>query len=208
MGPERRGRPTTPVGLTQRLLPPDGHGERRLALDVRWHAFLAACGLLAVPLPLEPHLADAALERTGCSGVILTGGNDLQACGGDAAERDQLEEHLIRRAAAEGTPLLGVCRGMLMLLHAYGAPLTRVEGHVATRHTLAGGLAGHTVNSYHRWGCLQPPPAFDVVGRAGAVAEAVKLPGTRIAAVMWHPERSDTPDPADLKLFAGMFGKD
>ncbi|MFH8562023.1 gamma-glutamyl-gamma-aminobutyrate hydrolase family protein [Streptomyces sp. NPDC017988] len=198
----------TPVGLTQRVLPPDAHGERRLALDMRWNAFLAACGLLAVPLPLEADLADATLRQAGCTGVILTGGNDLQAYGGDAGERDQLEEHLIRRAADEGTPLLGVCRGMLMLLHVHGARLTRVEGHAGTRHELVGTYAGRTVNSFHNWGCVEAPPALEVVARAGAVAEAIQLPGTRIAGVMWHPERCDTPDPADLTLFVEMFGKD
>ncbi|MGC5345719.1 gamma-glutamyl-gamma-aminobutyrate hydrolase family protein [Streptomyces sp. DT171] len=204
----RPGGPTTPVGLTQRLLPPDSHGERRLALDVRWNVFLAACGLLAVPLPLEPELADATLERSGCAGVILTGGNDPAALGGDAVERDVLEEHLIRRAAARSTPLLGVCRGMLMILRVHGAELSRVEGHVATRHRLTGDHAGRVVNSYHSWACREAPPAFEVTARSGPLVEAVRLPGTRIAAMMWHPERADTPDPADITLLDDMFRED
>ncbi|MFI9229914.1 gamma-glutamyl-gamma-aminobutyrate hydrolase family protein [Streptomyces rimosus] len=195
------------VGLTQRLMPPDRHGERRLALDIRWNAFLAACGLLPVPLPLDPRWADAVIDRCACVGVVLTGGNDLADFGGDAPERDRLENHLLQRALAEGTPLLGVCRGMQVLLRAYGAKFERVAGHVATQHVLTGEYAGRVVNSYHRWGCSEVPPPFEVTACCGPVIEAVRLPHTHIAGIMWHPERVDPPTRTDIDLFTDLFRK-
>lgn len=196
--------PAPVVGVTQRVVAGE-HGEVRLALDVRWPAFLAACGLVGVPLPLDPELAEQTMDRVGCAGVVLTGGDDLHAYGGPGPARDLLERHLLKRVVARDQPLIGVCRGMLMMAHTYGAELRRVEGHVATWHRLDGD-GGRLVNSYHHWAVLDPPPAFAVLARRGRVAESVRHVSAPLTGLMWHPERCDPFDPADVELFARTFG--
>lgn len=201
----RRHGAYTPVGLTQRLLPADRHGERRLALDVRWADFLASCGLLAVPLPLDVDLADATIAQARCAGLILTGGNDLAEYGGSAPARDELERHLLRQALASQRPVIGVCRGMQLILHAFGAELVPVEGHVATEHRIESEGKGRVVNSFHRWGSLDAPAGLEPAARAGAVVEAVRHQRLPLVGIMWHPERTDPWDPHDIELFTCLF---
>ncbi|MEU0468960.1 MULTISPECIES: gamma-glutamyl-gamma-aminobutyrate hydrolase family protein [unclassified Amycolatopsis] len=190
------------LAVTQRLLPANEHGEVRLALDVRWWSFLAECGFDGVPMPLDPAAAAKLLWRTGCRGLVLTGGNDL----GSAPERDALERYLLRRALERGLPVIGVCRGMQLVLDAFGARLRRVRGHVAVEHRVTGPRGERTVNSYHDWAVLQAPPEFEVTARCGPVVEAVRHRSLPLAGIMWHPERADPVHDEDVELFSEVFG--
>jgi putative glutamine amidotransferase len=196
---------TITVALTQRVLPANDFGEQRLALDVRWSEFLASCGVLGVPVPADPVLAEATIQHTHCAGIILTGGDDLAEVGGATPQRDRLERYLLAAALALDLPVLGVCRGMQLLLHAFGADLVRVDGHVATTHQLTGQLGGREVNSFHRWATTQAPAEFEVTAGCGQTIEAVKLRGRRAVGIMWHPERVNPPHPADIALVTQLF---
>ncbi|GAB3577407.1 gamma-glutamyl-gamma-aminobutyrate hydrolase family protein [Amycolatopsis endophytica] len=190
------------LAVTQRLLSADEHGEVRLALDVRWWSFLAACGFDGVPMPLDPSAAAKLLSRTGCRGLVLTGGNDV----GSAPERDVLERYLLRWAADRGLPVIGVCRGMQLMLATFGACLEPVRGHVAVEHRLTGPHGGRTVNSYHDWAVLEAPREFAVTARCGRVVEAVRHRELPMAGIMWHPERTDPVQREDVELFGEVFG--
>lgn len=72
------------VAVTQRVSVVTACGERRDCLDQAWTRFLAASGLLPVLLPNVPEVALALCEGSGIAGLVLTGGNDLAALGGDA----------------------------------------------------------------------------------------------------------------------------
>lgn len=194
-----------PVALTQR--PSTIRNELRLTLDVRWSRFLAACGLLGIPLPIDFALAKHTIESAGCVGVILSGGDDLAELGGATPERDQLERKLIRYSIERGLPLLGVCRGMQILVHTFGVPLAPVDGHVAARHPISGDDPGRQVNSYHRWGATAAPEQFVVTARAASVVEAVRHRGLPLAGIMWHPERDEPFDGRDIGLFTSIFGR-
>ncbi len=79
------------VAITQRVSVVADYGERRDCLDQDWTRFLEACGVLPVVMPNVLGVALALCERADVSGVVLTGGNDLDALGGDAPERDAVE---------------------------------------------------------------------------------------------------------------------
>lgn len=176
------------IYLTQRVERLEAIGERRDALSQEWAVLAEACGFLPLALPNHAPAVRRLLEELPPEGILLTGGNDLADYGGDAPERDEVEALLIRQAMERRIPLLAVCRGTQMLLHHFGTPLQRVEGHVRTEHTLS---SGDTVNSFHSWGALSCRPPLEVLARSGdGVAEAVRHQDCPwIQGVMWHPER-------------------
>ena len=196
-----------PVGVTQRIWQVREYPETRDALDVRWPAFLAACGALAVPLPNDPELAARLARSLGLHGLVLTGGENLGAYGGDAAARDKTESALLDWSAAEGVPVLAVCRGMQFVLHAYGGRLEEVDGHVATEHQVeftAG--SARLVNSYHRWAAKSVPRPLIATGWAGDVVESVRHESLPLWGLMWHPERVPGFAPEDIAEVTALFG--
>ena len=196
----------TPVLVTQRVDVVASRGERRDALDQRMSAFLAAAGAMPVPVPNDPSLALALCRSLPGAGLLLSGGNDLCALGGDAPERDATERALVRVAREERRGILGVCRGMQFLVHESGGALARVEGHVASRHVLSGDGPAE-VNSFHAWGVAALPAGW----RARALAadgtvEMAEADDGRTVAIMWHPEREAGFDATDLRLARRVFG--
>ncbi|MGP4113451.1 gamma-glutamyl-gamma-aminobutyrate hydrolase family protein [Streptomyces sp. 4N509B] len=197
----------TPIGVTQRLTSPNEHGETRTALDVRWPTFLERCGLVCVPLPNDPGLAVPTARRLRLGGVLFTGGEDLASYGGPARQRDETERALLRWAIAAELPVLGVCRGMQLIVDHFGGLLRQVPGHVrATRSIVVNGVA-RRATCYHAWAAVNGVPApLTVSGAVGPVVEAVDHPSGRIKGIMWHPEREETPQVPDVELFRTHLG--
>ena len=195
------------VAITQRVAVIPEYGERRDCLDQAWSKFLRACGLLPLPMP---NVADVALEmfrRPDLAGLVLTGGNDLAVLGGNAPERDRTENALLDEAEARGLPVLAVCRGMQLIQHRHGITLSRVEGHVAPRQTIAIRGRPTEVNSYHCFGAHESRPPLEVWAVApDGVIKAIRHASRPIAGVMWHPERRSPFAADDIALFRSVFG--
>jgi gamma-glutamyl-gamma-aminobutyrate hydrolase PuuD len=195
------------IAVTQRVDTRSEHGERRDCLDQRWTAFLACCGLAPLLMPNCPETALTLVEQTEPAGVLLTGGGDLAAYGGDAGERDETEYRLLAWARRAHKPVLGVCRGLELLLQSAGARLEPVTGHVATRHTVrftAG--SAREVNSYHGWAASALPVDWRAEGIApdGAV-EAASHRHEKLRGIMWHPERESPFAESDIAYFRDFF---
>jgi gamma-glutamyl-gamma-aminobutyrate hydrolase PuuD len=195
------------VAVTQRVSVIQDYGERRDCLDQAWTKFLAVCGLLPVLLPNNSEAAVALCERTGIDGLVLTGGNDLAAFGGDAPERDAVENAVLDLAERRGMPVLGVCRGMQMIQHRLGIPLRRVEGHVSRSQVIRIEGEAREVNSYHCFGALDSRPPLEVWAVADdGVIKAVRHSALPVTGIMWHPERRAPFSPDDIALFQRVFG--
>lgn len=92
-----------------------------------------AAGGIAVVIPPQPGDPGEVLDRI--DGLMLTGGNDLQASlYGDAPHaeaeapdpvRDAWEFALVRDAIGRDMPFLGICRGMQVMNVAFGGSLTQ-----------------------------------------------------------------------------------
>lgn len=192
------------IAVTQRVERVEAIGERRDALSQEWAELAEDCGFAPLLLPNRLSTVRQLLAALPVEGVLLTGGNDLASCGGDAPERDAVERYLIQAAVERRIPLLGVCRGMQMVLDYFGAPLRRVEGHVRVEHPLRG---GGTVNSFHSWGAMECPEALvPLAWSADGVLEAVSHRDYPwINGVMWHPERYHPPRPQDIERMKGVF---
>jgi putative glutamine amidotransferase len=195
------------VGVTQRVEIVPGYGERRDCLDQAWTKFLISCDLLPVLLPNVAEAALALCEKSRVAGLLLTGGNDLAALGGDAPERDETENALLDFAERQSLPVLGVCRGMQVIQQRAGTPLHRVEGHVAQRQLIRINDAPAEVNSYHHFGAFESQPPLDVWAIADdGVVKAIRHSAKPMTGIMWHPERCSPFRAADVELFRQVFG--
>jgi putative glutamine amidotransferase len=194
------------IAVTQRVEIVPGYGERRDALDQRWTDFLARVDILPLLVPNNPATLPGLLVNIPVDGILLTGGGDLTAYGGNAPERDATEAALIRFAIEKGVPLIGVCRGMQAIQHYFGATLVRVAGHIATEHAVVSGDRRALVNSYHCYGTTASVPELEVTAMAeDGVVEAVRHPRHQITGVMWHPERISPFRAEDIELFRRFF---
>jgi putative glutamine amidotransferase len=129
--------------------------------------------------------------------------------------RDRLEKLLIDYASASRLPLLGICRGLQMLVTHYGGRLSRLEGHVATRHNVKVISEGDAiwpdtfeVNSFHQWGIaseeVKAPLKIWAKDSHGFV-EAVKHESLSHYGIMWHPEREQPFHLLDISLLRWIF---
>lgn len=196
---------------TQRVETISSYNERRDCADQRIASFISVCGLLPIPLPNMADMARIYIDELNPALIILTGGNSLVSCGGDAPERDAMDAALIGEAVRRALPLYGFCRGMQSILHHYDCPLVNTAGHVALRHKIAVCSAGgeqhcaqeREVNSYHNQACMSlndDAPLVIVAKSADGVIEAVKHKTLPIIGTMWHPERNDRIDKADIEM--------
>jgi N5-(cytidine 5'-diphosphoramidyl)-L-glutamine hydrolase len=194
------------VAITQRVTVVPEHGERRDCLDQAWPRFLAACGLLPLAMPNVAAVALAMVRDANVAGLVLTGGNDLAALGGDAPERDATENALLDDAESRGLPVLAVCRGMQLVQQRCAIPLLRVEGHVTRRQTIRIDGEPAEVNSYHRFAASDTRPPLDVWAvAADGVVKAVRHSARPITGIMWHPERNTPFAATDVSLFRRVF---
>jgi N5-(cytidine 5'-diphosphoramidyl)-L-glutamine hydrolase len=194
------------VAITQRVSVVPEYGERRDCLDQAWPRFLAACGLMPLALPNVVEVAVALFTDADVAGLVLTGGNDLAALGGDAPERDATENALLDLAESRGLPVLGVCRGMQMIQQRCAVPLQGVEGHVNPNQVIRVNGKRTAVNSYHRFGALESRPPLDVWAVADdGVVKAIRHADRSITGIMWHPERIDPFAAEDIALFRRVF---
>lgn len=186
---------------------------------------LVAAGLRPVVLP-GPYAVDL-LDAV--DAVVLTGGGDLDPAvsGAGTARLDEVDrvrdadEVRVARAAAErGIPVLGICRGMQVLVVADGGTLRDGVGHVSPEHghrvrTAPGSAIQHLIGdevvttALHRQAVADPGPAWRATAWADDVVEAVEpVDPTRPAlGVQWHPELhgvADFREPTGPALFGWL----
>jgi putative glutamine amidotransferase len=125
---------------------------RELSEAEPYASAIAAAG--AAPVLRE---ARSGLQIGGCSGLVLTGGGDVNpALYGEAAlpeteepdeERDAVEGDLIDEALARDVPLIGICRGMQILNVRLGGSLIQNLPNAArhVRRTPDRSLPAHRV---------------------------------------------------------------
>lgn len=194
------------VAVTQRVVLVPEHGERRDCLDQAWPRFIFACGLLPLPLPNVAEVALAMFGHPEVAGLVLTGGNDLTALGGDAPERDATENALLDAAESRRLPVIGVCRGMQVIQQRCGVALRRIQGHVMRRQTIHIEGEETEVNSYHNFGASESRPPFDAWAHArDGIVKAIRHSEQPMTGIMWHPERNTPFAERDIALFRDVF---
>ncbi|MDR2141284.1 MAG: gamma-glutamyl-gamma-aminobutyrate hydrolase family protein [Deltaproteobacteria bacterium] len=229
------------VGITTTL--EEARGQHEI-----WRAYPDAverAGGLPVFLPADdayPHYEE---YLSLIDGLLLSGGQDIlpslyrqEPWGGltetwpMSPKRDRFEIQLTKLALERGVPILGLCRGLQLLVVALGGTLWQdvsLSGATKTkqiRHfqNLAAQWPSHQVtlnpgrlrailgessllvNSLHHQSADRLPPTLMVSALAAdGVVEAVELQGESFAlAVQWHPEHLVKTDPRQLALFTAL----
>ncbi len=193
--------------------------------------WVMASGALAVMIPSpagDTQKGDASLDDYAgwLDALVLEGGSDVapgsygeqpldERWQGDRV-RDDYERALLAAFAAQGKPVLGICRGLQLMNVAHGGTLvqdidTHRPGPVRHRDAVtydnnlhpvefvAGtrlaeifeGTPRATVNSVHHQAIKDLAPGFVVEARcpSDGMIEAIRRPGHQfMAAVQWHPE--------------------
>lgn len=202
------------------------HGAKGCELaDGYYKSVLQAGG---VPVVIPPYMDAEALCSTldNVDGILLSGGGDLNPLllGEEpipelhsiCPERDEQELLLIREAYNRQIPMLGICRGIQMLVAALGGSLfqdlaSQYKDAPLIKHSqdIAREYASHTVrlepgsvlssifnaeklsvNSFHHQAVHEAGPCLRVVARSvDGVVEAVESTEYKsIIGVQWHPE--------------------
>jgi putative glutamine amidotransferase len=194
------------IALSQRVDLIESYNERRDSLDQRWFSLLDQCGITPLLIPNNPQVAKGIIERVECGGVILTGGGDILAYGGNSPERDATEKFLLEYAILNQLPVLGVCRGMQVIQNYFGVQLEKVENHLVCRHSIKLEERFEMVNSFHAWGAKSTVDDLQILAKSNdGVVEAVKHLTYPIKGIMWHPERESSLAIMDREIIVNMF---
>lgn len=209
-----------------------------------YHTYTAAvirAGGLPVFIPLTVTGDDLRFVYGRLQGVLVPGGGDIDPqVFGEAPhaktheivpDRDRLELDMIKRAAADGKPVFGICRGVQAFNVALGGTLWQdlpseypaVLAHYAPAdapsdhimHSVEIEEESHLarligqpilgVNSRHHQSVKAVAPGLAVAARApDGVIEAIELPGHPFAlGVQWHPE--NFPDRPEMRALFNEF---
>jgi len=192
------------------------YSETRDSLDHRWTKFLDCVGLVPflVPNVLSYRAYQYLASEVNLCGLILTGGNDLGSINDGvnvSLERDTTEKKLIEHCIDHQLPIVGVCRGMQILVEYFGGNLSKVENHVRKNHIIEfvdPKIRSLETNSFHSFapdrGSL--PEALEVVANSqDGEIEAISHNFLPIKGIMWHPERYSKFHRFDLNLFEQAF---
>lgn len=185
---------------------------------------------LELPLTDDHRTLDRLLDAS--DGLLLTGGGDVnpsrygqkrhpKTAGVDNV-RDQMEIHLLKRAAKRDVPVFGICRGIQVMNVAFGGTLIQhLGGHSKPKarklaHEVKWGATARlahefkcdcaAVNTSHHQALDKVAPGFDVTARSpDGIIEAMEKRGAKFfCAVQFHPERLVDASPKFLNLFRAL----
>ena len=182
-------RPSLPRAAVEEVVVLDYGGQYSQLIARR----VRDCGVFSELLPHHVPLEEIAARRP--RGIILSGGPaSVYADGAPPLERGLLEL---------GVPVMGICYGMQLLMHALGGRVEQAEVgefgrsdlHVADPGVLLAGMPHEqTCWMSHRDTVFEPPPGFHALASSsGSPVAAVEDPEREIYGIQFHPEVVHTP---------------
>ena len=197
--PGAKSDPTADAARTVAAAPLQTPVEEILVLDYggQYSQLIARrvrdCGVFSELLPHHVPLEEIAARKP--RGIILSGGPaSVYAPGAPPLELGLLEL---------GVPVMGICYGMQLLVHALGGRVEeadvgefgRSELHVSDPGTLLAGMPHEqTCWMSHRDTVYEPPPGFAALASStGSPVAAVESPERGIYGIQFHPEVVHTP---------------
>ena len=221
------------VAVTSTVVPSAGtHGRPQVALYASYVSALERSGL--APVLLTPVHSPASVQAllAQCSGLVLTGGEDVDPRRYGEDPIDELEATALALALERDIPVLGICRGCQVLNVFYGGtlfqdiPAQRPGSGPHEQETWGGRSHGVRVapgsrldrifhgqalriNSFHHQAIKELGPGLELAAVADdGVVEAVEARDRSwVIGVQWHPERHEATAPASDpdRLLFGAF---
>lgn len=181
-----------------RLLVLDHHGASVPALMER----LRETGASSVVVESR----DLPSSARGFDGVIASGGY----LSSETYKKDL--ENYSRFLAGLDRPFLGICLGLKILGHCYGARMRKIIPSVGAHvvrfqrdYPLAPGVRECTAYQAHRYELLLPlPESLENFASDGSPVQAVKVRGTQRYGLQFHPEMSESPPRDMVKNFVSL----
>lgn len=178
------------------------------SLASSWSELLHSQGFICTPVPNAPSLTIPYLTTLNPSAVILSGGNSLSrdytlpdAC----PNRDQTETHILKYALTHNLPVIGICRGMQMLMvYFHSLYPQKTNSHAGRRHDICVADPStfiwpfkfkEQVMSYHNFGFTlsEIPKDWQILASYRNITEAIIHKTLPIVGIQWHPERQCLP---------------
>ncbi len=211
------------IAITQRVVRLEGREETCDRLDQNWTVLLETMGFTPIAIPNLIQDPAGYIDSFNVQGVVLSGGNNVESLLTQGfpevsdvfPDRDIVEGKLIDYCAEKNIPMIGVCRGLQMIVTHFGGKLHPIDGHVRQMHPVHFvdgnrlGIQGEfEVNSFHDFGAsisdLPSELECSALGDNDTV-EAVSHTQKNIHGIMWHPERTPHMD-LNNKIFTKLFG--
>ena len=204
------------IGITQRVDHETTYQETRDGLDQRWIPLLEGVGIMPILIPNGLQDPVKFVTALNIEGVILSGGNTLVNYGQAptiSMERDRTESRLLDYAMSDRLPVLGICRGLQLIVHYFGGVLNAIKGHVASKHKVHlasefGVSIPYHVNSYHNFSVSPENFPKELEALAWDDDQYIEMCRHRthpIMAIMWHPERENSLTSLDEKIIREVF---
>jgi len=203
------------IAITQRLVENTSYKETREALDVNYAKFISEAGYLPIALPYKVDFVEY-FKELDISGVLLTGGNDLNSINPSplSKQRDEFEKRLISYAINNNIPIFGICRGLQVIAEYFNSTFKKVLGQVNTRHTLKPSRDSFyskqlgmmdTVNSFHNFSVDSLGGELKVSAMGNNIIKAIEHKKYKIFAQMWHSERELDFNKQEVQLIKDFF---
>ena len=130
--------------------------------------------------------------------LIIPGGNDVSNILKTSRMRNNIENKLINICLKKNIPILGVCRGAQLINKNFGGKITKIKGHMRTRHNIF--FTKNTiikkkilnVNSFHNYGIKNEHLSKKLKILANDKDKNIEMfisENKKIIGTMWHPER-------------------
>lgn len=168
------------IGLSQRILYHKGRAYD--SIEHGWYSYLKEHTLFFVKNDLSQDFDKLADEL---DMLILTGGDD-------STLRRTVETKIAAKVMQRNKPVLGVCHGAFLLTDLLGGEINETPNHSDTYHCVYYFGEEKIVNSYHNLAIAKThSSATTLVTDAEGNVEA--WIDKKLAGVVWHPERMETP---------------
>lgn len=205
------------IAITQRLIENTSYFEIRDCLDTNWTTLFKALNIIPIILPTNYPIENFINNGINIDGLILSGGNDLNAFNSNmlSEQRDSYELELVAFFVKNKIPILGICRGMQLLSHHFGATFEINKKHAGSRHKLIAEENSKyysilkeikEVNSYHNYCIKEISDKFEISAKSeDNLIEAIEHKELPIFAQMWHSEREKDFNEFELAIFRKVF---
>lgn len=204
------------------------------SLENNYVTYFEKLGIKLLPIPNSATDIRHYFKEFPVSGVILSGGNDVDASlygeknleGSSVSKnRDFTEKRMLELAIEKKLPVLGICRGMQFINVFFDGKLINIKEkietnneHVVASHKIsiiepeAIKILGKTVdvNSYHNQGLRvnELSPKLKVFAQtSNGIIEGIYHPSLPIVGIQWHPERKSPEEEFNKKIIQAFIEK-